>query len=66
MNQSNPSSPASSRAILKLRTGVRKSPKESKTPSLPATRNPGKLKPGAQWSDEYRERMQADMDLLSD
>jgi hypothetical protein len=66
MNQSNPSSAASSRAILKLRTGVRKSPRESKTPSLPATRSTGKLKPGAHWSDEYRERMQADMDMLSD
>jgi hypothetical protein len=65
MNQSNPSSPASSRAILKLRTGVRKSPRESKTPSVPATRNTSKLKPGAHWSDEYRERMQADMDMLS-
>jgi hypothetical protein len=65
MNQSNPSSPASPRAILKLRTGVRKSPRESKTPSVPATHNTGKLKPGAHWSDEYRERMQADMDMLS-
>jgi hypothetical protein len=65
MNQSNPSSPASSRTILKLKTGVRKSPRESKTPSLPDTRKTSKLKPGAHWSDEYRERMQADMDLLS-
>jgi hypothetical protein len=24
-----------------------------------------KLKPGAHWSDEYKKRMQADMDLLT-
>jgi hypothetical protein len=65
MNQSNPSSPATTRAILKLRAGVRKSPRESKTPSVPETRNTSKFKPGAHWSDEHRERMQAEMDMLS-
>jgi len=46
---------------LKLKAGARKSPRESKTPP----QNTGKLKPGAHWSDEYKERMQADMDALA-
>ena len=67
MNQSNSSSsPTSPRATLKLKIGVRKSPRESKAPTLPQPRNTNKLKPGAHWSDEYKERMQADMDMLSD
>jgi hypothetical protein len=34
----------------------------------PATAQPdkkAKLKPGAHWSDEYKDRMQADMDALA-
>jgi hypothetical protein len=68
MNHSNsPSNSAPGRATLKLKIGVRKSLREPKTPPpiLPQPRNTGKLKPGAHWSDEYKERMQADMDALT-
>jgi hypothetical protein len=65
MNNSNSSSgPASPRTILKLKAGARKSPRESKTPPSPGPKDNSKLKPGAHWSDEYKERMQADMDAL--
>jgi hypothetical protein len=64
MNHSNSSSnPSSSRTTLKLKIGARKSPRESKTSPTPRQQNT-KLKPGAHWSDEYKERMQADMDAL--
>jgi hypothetical protein len=66
MNNSNsPSSPSSTRVTLKLKAGARKSPRESKTPSVPSPRSKASLKPGAHWSDEYKERMQADMDALT-
>jgi hypothetical protein len=66
MNNSDSSSnPASSRVTLKLKTGTRLSPRESKTPTPPRPQNTGKQKPGAHWSDEYKERMQADMDALT-
>lgn len=65
MNNSNPSNPTSPRVTLKLKAGARKSPRESKTPPLPAPHDKAKLKPGAHWSDEYKERMQADMDALT-
>jgi hypothetical protein len=65
MNNSNsPSNPAAPRATLKLKAGVRKSPRESKSPPTPSPKDNSKLKPGAHWSDEYKERMQADMDAL--
>ena len=65
MNNSNSSSnPTSSRATLKLKVGARKSPRESKTPPLAKPQSKANLKPGAHWSDEYKERMQADMDRL--
>ena len=65
MNNSNsPSNPTSSRATLKLKVGARKSPRESKTPPLAKPSSKANLKPGAHWSDEYKERMQADMDRL--
>jgi hypothetical protein len=63
-NSNSPSNPTSSRATLKLKAGARMSPRESKTPPAPRPQNTGKLKPGAHWSDEYKERMQADMDAL--
>jgi hypothetical protein len=62
MNNSNsPSNPTPSRVTLKLKGAARKSPRESKTP--PLLQAPGKSqgKPGAQWSDEYKSRMQSDM-----
>jgi hypothetical protein len=66
MNNSNPSpNPKSPRVTLKLKAGVRKSPRESKTPPDPPPRSKANFKPGAHWSDEYKERMQADMDLLA-
>jgi hypothetical protein len=66
MNNSNPSSISTSpRVTLKLKTGARKSPRESETAPIPRPQNTGKLKPGAHWSDEYKERMQRDMDALA-
>ncbi len=66
MNHSNASSnPTSSRVTLKLKVGARDSPRESKTPPPPQPHSKAKLKPGAHWSDEYKERMQADMDALT-
>jgi hypothetical protein len=66
MNNSNPSStPTSPRVTLKLKSGARKSPRESETPPIHRPQNTGKLKPGAHWSDEYKERMQRDMDALT-
>jgi hypothetical protein len=66
MNNSNsPPNPAAPRATLKLKGAARKPPEETKAP--PASPPPKKtnLKPGAHWSDEYKERMQADMDALT-
>jgi hypothetical protein len=69
MSDSNSSSnPTSPRVTLKLKAGVRKTPRETKTPpSAPIARpqSNGKSKPGAHWSDEYKERMQAEMDALT-
>jgi hypothetical protein len=65
MNNSNPSSSAKSpRLTLKLKGEPRKPSRESKTAAVPRPQNNSKLKPGAHWSDEYKERMQADMDAL--
>ena len=73
MNNSNSSSdPTSPRVTLKLKVGARKTPKEAEKPSLPQSQSKanqqshGKAnqKPGAHWSDAYKERMQADMDSL--
>ena len=65
MNNSNSSSnPTSPRATLKLKIGARKSPREPKTVPAPRPEATTKNKPGAHWSDEYKERMQADMDAL--
>jgi hypothetical protein len=67
MNNSNSASdPASPRVTLKLKTGTRRSQKETKAPPpAPRPQNTGKQKPGAHWSDEYKERMQAEMDALT-
>jgi hypothetical protein len=66
MNNSNsPSNPTSPRVTLKLKVGARKTPKEeAKKPSLPQAHSKANQKPGAHWSDAYKERMQADMDSL--
>ena len=66
MNNSNSSSnPTSPRVTLKLKAGARKSTKESKQTPPPQPQSKANQKPGAHWSDEYKERMQADMDALS-
>ncbi len=66
MNNSNSSSNStSSRATLKLKVGARKPASESKTPPLPQTHSKVNQKAGAHWSDEYKARMQADMDALA-
>jgi len=67
MNDSNSSNLSSPRVTLKLKAGARKPPEESKSQPAPAPRpqNKGNQKPGAQWSDEYKQRMQADMDALT-
>jgi hypothetical protein len=61
MPQSNPIAP---RSTLKLKPGIKKSPREVK--SVPHPKPPSKLsqKSGAAWSDEYKQRMQEDMDAL--
>jgi hypothetical protein len=65
MNQSNSASnPTSPRATLTLKAGARKSPREIKPAPLPQAKSKANSKPGAHWSDEYKERMQADMDSL--
>jgi hypothetical protein len=65
MNNSNsPSKPTPTRVTLKLKVAARKSARESKTPPLPQAHSKVHGKPGAHWSDEYKERMQADMDRL--
>jgi len=66
MNDSkSPSNPPRSRATLKLKDGIRKSPREREAPPNLPPQNTSKLKPGAHRSDEYKERMQADMDALT-
>jgi len=54
MHQSNPSNPASSRSILKLKPGTRKSPREAKTPP-PRPQSKLSQKPGAAWSDDLKQ-----------
>jgi hypothetical protein len=56
--------PSSTRITLKLKDGARKSAGESKPPAPTAPIRQSKAKPGSHWSDEYKERMQADMDAL--
>jgi hypothetical protein len=66
MNNSNSSSnPTSSRVTLKLKAGAQRSARESKTPPLSQPHSKANAKPGAHWSDEYKERMQADMNTLA-
>jgi hypothetical protein len=51
---------------LKLKAGARKAPVERKPEPVPRPQQQNtKSKPGAHWSDEYKERMQADMDALA-
>jgi hypothetical protein len=72
MNNSEPPSPSSPRRTLKLKVPARKSPEAKKAPEAnkpapnhPAMNKKADQKPGAHWSDEYKRRMQADMDELN-
>ena len=65
MNNSDPSSPSSPRRTLKLKVPARKPTEASKPPANPGTNKKADPKPGAHWSDEYKRRMQADMDELN-
>jgi hypothetical protein len=65
MHQSNPSNPSSTRPTLKLKIAVQKSPREIKTAPPPRPQSKLSQKAGAAWSDEYRQRMQEDMDALA-
>ncbi len=58
-------SPPSTRPTLKLKVGARKSADPRKSPPVPQAEKNAKLKPGAHWSDEYKARMQADMNALA-
>ncbi len=57
----NPNPPT--RPTLKLRAGRKPAVPEKAPPIAQPDKKP-KPKPGAHWSDEYKERMQADMDAL--
>jgi hypothetical protein len=59
------SSTKSTRPTLKLKVGARRPADLGKTTSIPQPDSKPKLKPGAHWSDEYKARMQADMDALT-
>jgi hypothetical protein len=66
MNDSNSSSNSTTgRPILKLKAGTRRPLPEAKAPAPPQTDAISKSKPGARWTDDYMQRMQADMDLLT-
>ncbi len=55
------------RPTLKLKAGARK-PTATTTAGTPTRSQPHKIakhKPGAHWSDEYKARMQAEMDALA-
>jgi hypothetical protein len=61
------SSPRPTRPTLKLKAGARKpadSGNSAKIPTIPQPDKKTKLNPGADWSDEYKRRMQEDMDAL--
>jgi hypothetical protein len=53
----------SPRPVLKLKAALRNTPREVK---IPPPTQPSKVnqKPGAAWSDEFKRRMQEDMDAL--
>jgi hypothetical protein len=61
-NPNSTRNPASSRATLKLKTGARRPSEEKKATSASPPQNLSKLKTGAHWSDDDKQRMQQDMD----
>jgi len=65
MNDPNDSANSTTtRATLRLKVTPRQAQPASKAPPLPQTRSKANLKPGARWSGDYKETMQADMDAL--
>jgi hypothetical protein len=64
MNQSNSDS-TPPRVTLKLKTGPRKPAEPSSNQPVARPQSKANQKPGAEWSDEYKQRMQADMDALA-
>lgn len=66
MSDSNdPSSATTTRPTLRLKVAPRTTQPAPKASALPQAQSKAALKPGARWSDEYRDRMQADMDALT-
>jgi hypothetical protein len=63
MHPSNPANSSQRRPILKLKTAARNSAREVKT-SPPRPQSKLSQKPGAAWSDDLNQRMQAEMDAL--
>jgi hypothetical protein len=66
MSDSNSSSSTSARGTLKLKVARKVSPPPAKPappPQQPARQTAQKF--GAAWADEYKARMQADMDALA-
>jgi hypothetical protein len=58
------SSPRPSRPTLKLKAGARKPVESAKPPISSQPEKKTRMKPGADWSEEYKRRMQEDMDAL--
>ena len=58
------SSPRPPRPTLKLKAGARKSADSGKTPIVSQADKKARLKPSTDWSDEYKRRMQEEMDAL--
>jgi hypothetical protein len=65
MNDSNDSSSSATRPTLRLKVPPRQTAPATKAPPQPPTPSKANLKPGARWSDEYKDRMQADMNALT-
>jgi hypothetical protein len=59
------SSPPAARVTLKLKGVARKVSPPAKSAPPPQLPRQAAQKPGAAWSDEYKARMQADMDALT-
>lgn len=59
------SNPTTARPTLRLKGAPRRPAPEAKAPSPPKPISKASQKPGARWSDEYIDRMQADMDALT-
>jgi hypothetical protein len=56
--------PTPPRVLLGLKVGAKSLARKDRTPAVVQLRNKAEFKPGARWSDEYMQRMQADMDAL--